>query len=1291
MIWTVKTGEYYLYDTRLSASDRRYLIFDPTLTMELNKAATFTFTILPNHPSYREVDRLTTPITVYRDDELMFSGRLLDDTLGWNNERKMVCESDLAFLNDSFQRPYSFPLDDEHTTPADFFTFLIQNHNAIVGADRRFNIGTITVTDANNYIARSDTEYSSTWSLLNDLLSSMGGYLNVRYSSGIRFIDWLTEPLYAAGQSIELGRNILDLETSRKGSDIITALVPLGAVLEEEAPETEDGGAETTEDAEEATSGRLTIENLPDGPVDADIVKKDEYVYSQSGVARYGWIFGRNTWDDVTVDTNLLRKGAAYLSDKILIPSTVTIKAADLAGAGYDAGAFNLGDTVTVTDDLHSEAHGLASSYVIEKLTLKPFSPGENTITVGSTTKSFTETNRQRQEAIKNDVAVSTKTKAYVNTKVREVVSEVSSTIEQSEEKIMSEVEKTYMTKDDGETISKAVTKVEQTAEGLATEVSKKANASDVPSYNLLGFPYAAKNAGDSVTYDGVTVTYNDDGSITFDGTATATTIFALINSTNEMELPDGTYTFGFHQETTGKLRYQLYRCELPSDTTQIASGYVASDSTFNWSNAVEYDDEGIPYLHNTYVLTCNLTIRKGEVYDNFTIRPTLEYGNSIHAWQPVALSTQSKIVQESDRISVEVSKKASLTDIIADNLLGLPYGTRAAGSAFTAAGVTVKFNYDGSITFNGTSTGNTGFYLVNSTQEMELPDGDYILGFNQETTGLLTYSFYRYIPDSKASSMLGSKDVSVNSPFTWSYASLGQYFTLALTIASGKTFNNFTIKPQLESGSILHAWQPVALSSRSLIEQTANSIKLEVDNKVGNDEIIAKINLSAESQSGILISADKINMEGVTTFIAGKGFVTDDDLGDYLTDDDVGPSGTTVINGGRIKGGTLTLGGSGNGNGVLSVLNASSAQIVKADKDGLAVKASSTTSGYIELDYGAVAAAIIQAASYGYTNTKYNIYRGNYNVGKLTSAAGGLVLEARKSNGTPRATLFLYGGDDDKSVTKDSSEAAHFLGGALYSDSFITPQMRMYLSGGSGSGTFTDITNKTGTDPRYGTVCGVVDIDDGLEVYGRITCYALNVTGGSGYKNTVVRTEHFGDLSLSAMESTYPVFSDLGSGTIDETGVCYIVFDPDFAETIEILPEYQVFVSKTGGGGYSRIEKHADGFAVYGDAGFTFDWILYARQKGFQADRLPPGVYIEEDQATKPRDALGQKITEPIVTKEMMSQYEVDYDRIAEDAMAETVVDYDALAEQYLEDYYAHEYYEYVYKSEKEIENYAY
>ena len=442
-MWTVYSDNNLLYHPQLD----EYKILDPALALELNKTGSFNFAIYPQHIHYADINKLKSIITVYKDDELYFRGRVLNDTVGWHNEREITCEGELAFLVDSIQRPFNFPeSEDDEATPAAYFAFLINRHNEQVDEDKQFVVGTCTVTDPNNYIARSDTEYSTTWDLLNEgLIDTLGGYLWVDSdtATGKRRINYLADFDVLGNQPIEFAKNLLNISTERKGEDIATAIIPLGA-------------------KDEDTDDRLTISSLAD-ETSGDIVKSGDSIYSISGVGKYGYIAKPVIWDDVTSASNLLTKAKAELGISILQPLTTTLGAADLSAAGYDFDTFALGTKIQVKDTPHSESHDLSSTYLIKKLSIRLDNPAQNTLTVGDTKLSYTESNMKHQATQWQQVQTNiTETRDEV---IRETDRRTQSVIQQNSETILSQVQENYYQRDETDAlISSVSTQLEQTS-----------------------------------------------------------------------------------------------------------------------------------------------------------------------------------------------------------------------------------------------------------------------------------------------------------------------------------------------------------------------------------------------------------------------------------------------------------------------------------------------------------------------------------------------------------------------------------------------------------------------------------------------------------------------------------------------------------------------------------------------------------------------------------------------------------------------------------------------------------
>jgi hypothetical protein len=156
---------------------------------------------------------------------------------------------------------------------------------------------------------------------------------------------------------------LIDLKRLRKGADIATVIIPLGAKLK---------------DAEgKDTDKRLTIESVNDG---VDFVQDDD------AIAQYGFIVKSTIFEDVTEPENLLTKGKAYLAKSVKLSETIELTAADLAATGQNIASFHVGTMVSA----ESEPHGLNQRFLISKLSMKLHEPGKDKMTLGGVLDTFT-------------------------------------------------------------------------------------------------------------------------------------------------------------------------------------------------------------------------------------------------------------------------------------------------------------------------------------------------------------------------------------------------------------------------------------------------------------------------------------------------------------------------------------------------------------------------------------------------------------------------------------------------------------------------------------------------------------------------------------------------------------------------------------------------------------------------------------------------------------------------------------------------------------------------------------
>lgn len=342
-----------LYDLR----NEDLVLISPIVKIGENTAGSFEFSILPKHPHYEEVNELTSVITAYDGDEEIFCGRVLEITKDLYNRKKVICEGELAYFNDSIQRPARY----QGLTVRGYLETLVNIHNQQVknqGIDKTFKVGAVTVQDNNDYVYKY-TNWESTLEVIKtDLLKTYGGYLRIRKENGVRYLDYLADYPNTNTQVIEFGSNLLDFTHDMVASDIVTAVIPLGARLED-----------VTE--VEGLDAYLTIKDV-NGGVD--------YVYSQEAVKSYGWIFKTVKWDDVHVADNLLKKGKEYLSDIQFAQIILTVSAIDLHMLHVDMERIKVLDRIRVT----STPNGLDRFFPVSEMTIYLDKPSNNKLTLGT-------------------------------------------------------------------------------------------------------------------------------------------------------------------------------------------------------------------------------------------------------------------------------------------------------------------------------------------------------------------------------------------------------------------------------------------------------------------------------------------------------------------------------------------------------------------------------------------------------------------------------------------------------------------------------------------------------------------------------------------------------------------------------------------------------------------------------------------------------------------------------------------------------------------------------------------
>lgn len=405
-------------------------IFNPSVELELNKTGSFDFTIYPDHPYYSLVKKLKSIVTVWQDDFLLFRGRVLDEEVGWLNQKTIFCEGDMAFLLDSILRPFSFS-----GTVAEFLAYILNLHNAQVEADKQFQVGNVTV---DGYVSYDAVDYIDTKSTIEaELLEQLGGYLMTRFEDGVAYLDYLSEINLLAPQKIQFGKNLVDLKRIRKGSDIATVVIPLGAKLKDEE------GNETGK--------RLTIESVNGGA---------DFLQSDSAISEFRTIVKTAIFDEITDAAELKLAGEAQLADFVNQWESIELTAADLATVGQDILSFHLGTQTQVT----SEPHGIDQRFLVSKLSIKLLDPAANALTLGKAVSALTKAVGGISDGQGVILRTVEKTAQSASEAVYNVERNLQASIQVAAENIQSVVAENYYLKEDTDALVSSIsTAVEQT------------------------------------------------------------------------------------------------------------------------------------------------------------------------------------------------------------------------------------------------------------------------------------------------------------------------------------------------------------------------------------------------------------------------------------------------------------------------------------------------------------------------------------------------------------------------------------------------------------------------------------------------------------------------------------------------------------------------------------------------------------------------------------------------------------------------------------------------------------
>lgn len=367
---TILAGYDPVYSSRTASR-----LLRATLREDINQPSELVITLPGDHDALPglmgEYGALTVVGKSGGDEVLRFEGRVVAWKQDTNLTTMVTAESRLACLADSVIPPFHFP-EDVAGDPAYqaaaasgnvveyFLGWILAQHNAQTQPHQHVSLGSVTVTDPNNYIARSSDTYLTTADVIKTRLlgTALGGYWR-EGADGVS-LDYLSEATEQT-RSLELGRDLTEISVSRDWTDAYSVIIPVGA----------DG---------------LTISSLPDGSVAPDIEKTGDRLYSVYGSRLYGSVARVVEWPDVTLPARLQSKAAAKLA-AASAPPTVSVSAIDRAWVDSSLDLLRVGESYPVT----SYPHGLYELPMrLSGLTRDLLKPGKSTINFGQVQRTQT-------------------------------------------------------------------------------------------------------------------------------------------------------------------------------------------------------------------------------------------------------------------------------------------------------------------------------------------------------------------------------------------------------------------------------------------------------------------------------------------------------------------------------------------------------------------------------------------------------------------------------------------------------------------------------------------------------------------------------------------------------------------------------------------------------------------------------------------------------------------------------------------------------------------------------------
>lgn len=380
-MYKIYADDFLIYDD--TSPDSYLKVTSPKLSLAENSAGSLTMTIPPGNAGYDMIVRMVTNITVEKDGEYFWAGRVLQEKKDFWNNRNLTCEGELAFLNDTTQPQDSRRYPGGPGGMRTLLLALLAEHNDHALPDRRIYVNLPDGTASGIVTAELPSggidfvrNYEKTIECVNKLSEEYSGAARIRRvvkgGATYRVLDFLKverpeDRLDTNTQTVEFGKNLIEFSSSFDSSEYATVIVPLGEKLKSEEGE----GVEGLE-------RYVTVETDPRSGGTRYVKAAQEVIDER------GWIEKVVHFDDISTPSLLYNKAMQYLTDLQFETMQIDLSALDLHYLNPEIEDIRIGDLIQVV----SVPHGIHHFFPVKKLDIPLDQPQNATYQLGDNVKS---------------------------------------------------------------------------------------------------------------------------------------------------------------------------------------------------------------------------------------------------------------------------------------------------------------------------------------------------------------------------------------------------------------------------------------------------------------------------------------------------------------------------------------------------------------------------------------------------------------------------------------------------------------------------------------------------------------------------------------------------------------------------------------------------------------------------------------------------------------------------------------------------------------------------------------